>query len=182
MKSNPSRLGGGLSTKKPTWSNTSSRCSATSAFFCAMEPMDPQPTGMLAIGQAHFERGREEIAAWAISLATVEMGLSMGLVPAGCGSIVGAKKKPTWPNTLKRYSTTSAYSSTSPPNDWGCPLSSHPTTSNQLLTECEFTFATDSLVCNCMALAGERKRRSSVSSAGLVSCRLDCLKGTPVAN
>jgi hypothetical protein len=39
------------------------------------------------------------------------------------------QKKPTWWNT-RRYSTTSAYSSTSPPARPGCPLASHPTTSN----------------------------------------------------
>ena len=36
------------------------------------------------------------------------------------------QKKPTWRNT-RRYSTTSAYSSTSPPARPGCSLSSHPT-------------------------------------------------------
>src|SRR5207237_3555619 len=39
-----------------------------------------------------------------------------------------SKKKPTWWNTL-RYSTTSAYSLTSPPARPGCSSSSHPTTS-----------------------------------------------------
>ena len=37
------------------------------------------------------------------------------------------QKKPTWRDT-RRYSTTSAYSSTSPPVGLGCSLSSHPTT------------------------------------------------------
>ena len=37
-------------------------------------------------------------------------------------------KKPTWRKT-RRYSTTSAYSSTNPPARPGCPLSSHPTIS-----------------------------------------------------
>jgi hypothetical protein len=37
-----------------------------------------------------------------------------------------AKKKPTWPNTLK-YSTTSAYSLTDPPARPGYPLFSRPT-------------------------------------------------------
>ena len=43
-------------------------------------------------------------------------------------------KKPTRRNAL-RNSTTSAYSSTSPPAKPGCSLSSRPTTSNSLLTE-----------------------------------------------
>ena len=38
------------------------------------------------------------------------------------------RKKPTWRNT-RRYSTTSAYSLTSPSAHPGCSLSSHPTTS-----------------------------------------------------
>jgi hypothetical protein len=38
------------------------------------------------------------------------------------------QKKPTWQNT-RRYSTTSAYSSTSPPAGPGCYSPSHPTTS-----------------------------------------------------
>ena len=37
------------------------------------------------------------------------------------------QKKPTWRNTL-RYSTTSAYSLTNPPEVPGCPSPSHPTT------------------------------------------------------
>ena len=44
------------------------------------------------------------------------------------------QKKPTWQNTL-RYSTTSAYSSTSPPAPPSCSLASHPTTANQLLAK-----------------------------------------------
>ena len=43
-----------------------------------------------------------------------------------CTSKTASKKKPTWWNTL-RHSTTSAYSSTSPPVRPGCPLSRHPT-------------------------------------------------------
>ena len=41
------------------------------------------------------------------------------------------EKKPTWPNTLG-YSTTSAYSSTSPPAKPGCPSSSRPTSRIQV--------------------------------------------------
>ena len=51
------------------------------------------------------------------------------------------RKKPTWRNTL-RYSTTSAYSLTSPPARPGCSLSSHPTTSNQLASRAAFRFST----------------------------------------
>ena len=42
--------------------------------------------------------------------------------------LASQEKKPTWWNT-RRYSTTSAYSSTSPPTQPGCPSSSRPTTS-----------------------------------------------------
>jgi hypothetical protein len=47
---------------------------------------------------------------------------------ARSNALLEAKKKPTWSNT-KRYSTTSAYSLTSPPARPDRPLSSHPTTS-----------------------------------------------------
>gem|GEM_PF-6895085 len=44
---------------------------------------------------------------------------------------VCGQKKPTWLNTIKGRSTTSAYSSTSPPARPGYPSSSHPTTSTK---------------------------------------------------
>src|SRR5271157_2538678 len=58
------------------------------------------------------------------------------------GATASEIKKPTWRNT-QRYSTTSAYSSTSPPAWPGCPLPSHPTTSIQIFSgaECESTRA-----------------------------------------
>ena len=70
-----------------------------------------------------------------------------------------AKKKPTWRNT-RRCSTTSAYSSTSPPAEPGCSLSSHPTTSTQPLRRAAFKFTAATLRRHQYYTAsnGERKR------------------------
>jgi hypothetical protein len=65
------------------------------------------------------------------------------------------QKKPTWQNTL-RYSPTSAYSLTSPPARPGCPLSSHPTTSNQLASRAAFKFSMAPLATS-IILHGSRK-------------------------
>ncbi|MGZ5247663.1 MAG: hypothetical protein ACXWV5_11510, partial [Flavitalea sp.] len=56
---------------------------------------------------------------------------SIGLPPVMIVSVLHSQeqKKPTWRNT-RRYSTTSAYSSTNPPAQPGCFSASHPTTIN----------------------------------------------------
>ena len=56
--------------------------------------------------------------------------LPLHALPAPIVSLHNQERKSRLRNTPS-YSTTSAYSSTSPPARPGCPLSSHPTTSNQ---------------------------------------------------
>ena len=66
-------------------------------------------------------------------------------------------KKPTWRNT-RRYSTTSAYSTTSPPARPGCSPSSHPTTS---LESREQVRCDPPNALNCTPLMGECNRTAS---------------------
>src|SRR5271157_5017724 len=97
------------------------------------------------------------------------------------GATASEIKKPAWRNT-QRYSTTSAYSSTSPPAKPGCPLPGHPTTSIQHFSgaECEVHMGSVTIL-HCLARKQKGKEitlRFIVLCHGSVRSR-PSMKGNP---
>jgi hypothetical protein len=77
------------------------------------------------------------------------------------------RKKPTWRNAL-RHSTTSAYSLTSPSAQPSCPLSSHPTNSDQLTTRAALTIRYGS--------GNQLNSRARIAEGKRTRCRLAGLR------